>query len=88
MSNRSNVHRSPGNRALVFIADQGSGIEPQDLPHVFEKHFRARKRTDIEGAGLGLYISRLIVEAHGGRLWAESRVGMGSLFTFALPMAQ
>jgi two-component system, NtrC family, sensor histidine kinase KinB len=77
-----------GNRALVSIADQGSGIDPQDLPHVFEKHYRAHTRGDIEGAGLGLYISRLIVEAHGGRLWAESRVGIGSLFTFALPLTQ
>jgi PAS domain S-box-containing protein len=77
-----------GNRALVSIADQGGGIDPRDLPHVFEKHYRARTRADVEGSGLGLYISRLIVEAHGGRLWAESRVGMGSRFTFTLPMAQ
>jgi two-component system, NtrC family, sensor histidine kinase KinB len=77
-----------GNRALVSIADQGGGIDPQDLPHVFEKHYRARTRADVEGSGLGLYISRLIVEAHGGRLWAESRIGMGSCFTFALPMTQ
>jgi PAS domain S-box-containing protein len=77
-----------GNRALISIADQGGGIDPQDLPHVFEKHYRAHTRADIEGTGLGLYISRLIVEAHGGRLWAESRVGMGSRFTFTLPMTQ
>jgi PAS domain S-box-containing protein len=75
-----------GNRALVSVADQGSGIDPQDLPHVFEKHYRAR--THIEGTGLGLYISRLIVEAHGGRIWAESTVGIGSRFTFALPIKQ
>ncbi len=77
-----------GNRALVSIADQGRGIDPQDLPHVFEKHYRARTRGKVEGTGLGLYISRLIVEAHGGRLWAESNVGMGSRFTFTLPMEQ
>jgi PAS domain S-box-containing protein len=77
-----------GNRALVSIADQGGGIDPQDLLHVFEKHYRARTRTEIEGTGLGLYISRLIVEAHGGQLWAESRVGMGSRFTFTLPLTQ
>jgi signal transduction histidine kinase len=55
---------------------------------VFEMHYRARTRTEIEGTGLGLYISRLIVEAHGGQLWAESRVGMGSRFTFTLPLTQ
>lgn len=73
------------NSALVSVADRGSGIDPQALPHVFDKHYRVRK--DIEGNGLGLYISRLIIEAHGGRVWAESEVGVGSLFTFALPMA-
>jgi signal transduction histidine kinase len=77
-----------GNRAQVSIADQGSGIDPADLPHVFEKHYRARTRGTVEGSGLGLYISWLIVEAHGGQLWAESRVGMGSRFTFTLPMTQ
>ena len=77
-----------GNRAFVSVADRGGGIDPRDLPHVFEKHYRAHTRADVEGSGLGLYISRLIVEAHGGRLWAESRVGMGSRFTFALPITQ
>jgi PAS domain S-box-containing protein len=77
-----------GNRAFVSVADRGGGIDPRDLPHVFEKHYRAHTRADVEGSGLGLYISRLIVEAHGGRLWAESRVGIGSRFTFALPMTQ
>jgi signal transduction histidine kinase len=77
-----------GTHALVTITDQGGGIDPQDLPPVFEKHYRARTRGDIQGNGLGLYISRLIVEAHGGRLWAASQVGMGSCFTFTLPMRQ
>ena len=77
-----------GNRAFVSVADRGGGIGPQDLAHVFEKHYRAHTHADVEGSGLGLYISRLIVEAHGGRLWAESTVGMGSRFTFALPMTQ
>jgi PAS domain S-box-containing protein len=76
-----------GNRALVSIADQGAGIDPLDLPHVFEKHYRAHTRADIEGTGLGLYISRLIIEAHGGRIWAKSEVGTGSTFMFSLPIA-
>jgi PAS domain S-box-containing protein len=77
-----------GNRAFVSVVDQGDGIDPLNLPHIFEKHYRASTHADVEGSGLGLYVSRLIVEAHGGRLWAESRVGMGSRFTFALPMTQ
>jgi signal transduction histidine kinase len=75
-----------GNRALVSVVDQGSGIDPQHLAHVFEKHYRGRAHAEIEGSGLGLYISRLIVEAHGGQIWADSTVGSGSRFTFALPI--
>ncbi|MEI7768951.1 MAG: ATP-binding protein [Chloroflexales bacterium] len=75
-------------RALFSVRDQGGGISPQDLPHVFEKHYRARTHRDVDGVGLGLYISRLIIEAHGGQLWAESMVGAGSVFTFALPIGQ
>jgi len=74
-----------GKRALVSVADQGNGIDPQDLPHLFEKHYRARGHSLAAGSGLGLYISKLIIEAHGGRLWGESELGVGSCFTFALP---
>ena len=72
--------------AIVTVTDQGIGIAPEDLPHLFEKHYRAQTVGQIAGNGLGLYSSRLIVEAHGGRLWAASTVGMGSTFTVALPL--
>ena len=72
--------------AIITVTDQGIGIAPEDLPHLFEKHYRAQTVGQIAGNGLGLYSSRLIVEAHGGRLWAESTVGMGSTFTVALPL--
>jgi PAS domain S-box-containing protein len=72
--------------AIIAIVDHGIGIAAEDLPHVFEKHYRARTVKHIIGSGLGLYSSRLIVEAHGGRLWAESIVGTGSTFTIALPL--
>ncbi len=75
-----------GDRALVVVTDQGRGISPQDLPHVFEKHYRAPTHAGIDGSGLGLYSSRLIVEAHGGLLWAASIIDVGSRFTFALPL--
>ena len=72
--------------AIVSITDQGIGIAPEDLPHLFEKDYRAQTVRQIAGNGLGLYSSRLIVEAHGGRLWAASTVGIGSTFTIALPV--
>ena len=71
--------------AIITITDQGIGIAPEDLAHLFEKHYRAQTVGQIAGNGLGLYSSRLIVEAHGGRLWAESTLGTGSTFTVTLP---
>jgi signal transduction histidine kinase len=73
--------------AIVSVTDQGIGIAPEDLPHLFEKHYRAQTVGQIAGNGLGLYSSRLIVEAHGGQLWAERTVGAGSTFTMALPLS-
>ena len=65
------------------IADSGVGIEPATLPHLFEKFSRAEdaSQTNIIGTGLGLYVARQIVEAHGGKIWAESSgQGHGSTF--------
>jgi signal transduction histidine kinase len=75
------------NQVLISVADQGIGIAPEHLNRLFEKYFRVRSSTNhhIVGSGLGLPIARAIVEAHGGRIWAESRVGEGSTFTFTLP---
>jgi NtrC-family two-component system sensor histidine kinase KinB len=77
-----------GDEAVVSVADQGAGIPPDELPRVFERFRRGRRgqEADAKGLGLGLYIARLIVEAHGGRVWAESEVGKGSTFRFALPI--
>ncbi len=71
--------------ALISVADQGVGVDADDLPHLFEKHYRARTAETTEGTGLGLFASRQIVEAHGGRIWAESTVGRGSTFTVSVP---
>ena len=68
----------------VTIADTGRGIAPEDLPHVFDRYWRPRG-SDVGGTGLGLYIARGIVEAHGGRLWAESSRD-GATFFFTLPL--
>lgn len=69
------------------VRDTGIGISPDDLPHVFDKFYRVEreKTRDIAGTGLGLAIAKSIVEMHGGRIWAESKPGVGSTFSFTLP---
>ncbi len=79
-----------GGEALVSIHDTGMGISAEHLPHLFERFYRvdpSRARAG-GGSGIGLTISKYLVEAHGGRIWAESPgVGQGSIFTFTLPLA-
>ena len=74
-------------RKLVAIAvhDVGKGIPPAELPRLFNKFFRGSEGGRPSGSGLGLYIARGLVEAHGGHLAAQSRLGHGSTFTFTLP---
>jgi signal transduction histidine kinase len=79
--------RPDGAHVHVTVSDRGPGIAPDDLPRVFDRYYRGQ-RHEGEGLGLGLYIVRKLVEAHGGRIWAESRPGEGSTFTFTLPIAQ
>jgi PAS domain S-box-containing protein len=71
----------------VYVADQGIGIPPEEQSRIFERFHRIEsglgRRT--EGAGLGLYLVKAIVEAHGGRVWVESAPGRGSIFMFTLP---
>jgi signal transduction histidine kinase len=72
---------------VVFsVNDSGPGIPPEDLHRLFER-FWQRRRDDKRGVGLGLTIARGIVEAHGGRIWAESQLGHGATFYFTLPSA-
>ncbi|MCL6432528.1 MAG: GAF domain-containing protein [Anaerolineae bacterium] len=73
---------------VTSVTDRGPGISPEELPRLFERYFRgAAGRERGEGVGLGLYITRRLVEAHGGRIWVESQVGVGSTFSFSLPVA-
>ncbi len=77
-----------GNDAVISVTDQGVGIDAEDLPRLFEKYFRATTAGTTAGVGLGLYGSRLIVEAHGGRIWAQSTVGTGSTFMVSIPTGE
>ncbi|OGO11570.1 MAG: hypothetical protein A2Z45_04310 [Chloroflexi bacterium RBG_19FT_COMBO_55_16] len=71
---------------LFSIKDTGSGISAEDLPRIFERFFKADRARSGGGTGLGLAISRHLVEAHGGRIWAESLEGHGSTFYFTIPV--
>ncbi len=79
-----------GKEVMVSVADTGEGIPPEELPKLFERFHRADKARSRSngGSGLGLSIAKGIVEAHGGRIWAESTPGAGATFTFTLPKAE
>jgi signal transduction histidine kinase len=76
---------APGEGGVRFsVADTGPGVAPQHLPHLFDRYWQAR-RGEKQGLGLGLAIAKGIVDAHGGRIWAESEPGAGAAFHFILP---
>ncbi|MBZ5631079.1 MAG: HAMP domain-containing protein [Acidobacteriia bacterium] len=83
------VARSAGDRAMVEVSDTGSGIAEAELPHIFDCFYRAHdsRPTRPGGAGLGLALTKWIVEKHGGVIQVDSRVGAGSVFTITLPLA-
>jgi signal transduction histidine kinase len=74
--------KKDASNALVSVSDTGKGIDPEILPRLFQK-FATKSEG---GTGLGLYISKSIIEAHGGRIWAENNPSGGATFTFALPL--
>jgi signal transduction histidine kinase len=69
------------------VVDTGVGIAREDLPHIFDRFYRADRARRTGGTGLGLAIGKWIAEAHGGSIEVESEVGAGSIFTVTLPLA-
>lgn len=78
--------RKHADGVIISVLDQGKGISAGDLPRVFDRYWQS-ERTDRQGAGLGLAIAKGIVEAHGGRIWIESRPNDGTTASFSLPFA-
>ena len=80
--------RDEGDDVLLCVRDSGAGIPAEVLPHIFERYYTRKRGANKSGSGLGLAIARGIVEAHGGRVWVESKVGVGSSFYVSLPAAK
>lgn len=71
----------------IVVKDNGSGIAPEDMPHIFKRFYRSKYSQDVQGVGLGLPLAKAIVEAHGGSVEADSEAGRGTVFilTFLIP---
>jgi two-component system, sensor histidine kinase and response regulator len=78
--------RTRGNHAQIEIADSGPGIAADDLPHIFDPYYSASKKHQKTGTGLGLYIAKGIVDAHGGTIRCVSEPGVGTTFNITLPL--
>jgi two-component system, OmpR family, phosphate regulon sensor histidine kinase PhoR len=75
-------------KITVSVSDTGAGIPPEDLPRIFERFYKVDRARGKSGTGLGLAIARHVVEAHGGKIWAESKPGQGAVFYFTVPVAR
>jgi signal transduction histidine kinase len=77
-----------GDDIIVDVTDKGIGIPKKDIENIFLRFFRVSgSASSFSGSGIGLYISSEIIKSHGGKIWAESKIGKGSVFHFSLPAA-
>jgi signal transduction histidine kinase len=81
------ARRTEGARIEMTVVDDGAGLDPEDLERIFERYGRGRRSARVDGLGLGLYISRRLVQAHGSDLWVRSSPGAGATFGFHLSEA-
>ena len=79
------AHIESDERVRIGVRDTGDGIPSEELPRIFERFYKVDRARGRSGTGLGLAISKHIVEAHGGRIWATSRLGKGTEFFFTVP---
>ena len=80
--------RRNDNSVTIEITDTGVGISRRDLPHVFERFYKADRARSGGGTGMGLAIAKHVIEAHGGSIRVQSKEGRGSTFSFDLPLKQ
>jgi len=80
--------RREEDQLVISVADRGPGIPSVDLERIFDKFYRVLGTQRTTGSGLGLAVVKGLVEAHGGRIWAENREGGGAIFRFTLPVGK
>lgn len=85
---RVSVERQKNKKALISIYNEGQGISPADLPYIFERFYKSDKSRGLNknGVGLGMYIAKTIIDAHGENIWVESEYGKNCCFKFTLPL--
>ena len=76
--------KTEGNDLIFSVSDNGSGIPQEDIPNMFQRFSQGTSKKRSTGTGLGLYLSRQIIESHGGKIWLESVLNKGSEFSFLL----
>ncbi|MBI9048199.1 MAG: GAF domain-containing protein [Anaerolineaceae bacterium] len=78
--------RALQDQVIICVSDEGPGIAPDDLPHIFDRFYRAPDMAKMtKGAGLGLFLSKSIIESHNGKMWADPEAGKGAKICFSLP---
>jgi signal transduction histidine kinase len=71
---------------VICVSDQGPGVAPEDMPHVFDRFYRSQSAArNTKGAGLGLFLARAVIEAHKGHIWLDPNPAIGAKFCFSLP---